>query len=366
MLGSRLLPLAGLALVALAPSALEARQKAPPTPAEVEKTVRKKAEGWLRDRTAERLGCKTCLGSGQEEDGKRGKMACTVCRGSLVSSVRVEEAFWRVMDPEWRKRNNKAEYMAWLQPQGRRLTWRECPGVVSAEAKIDRVVVCRDVAWTWTSKEAAYPQPRPEGWIRRGSAYYLCPRVEIDPMESVEACVDHPWFVLGTLSVAALHREAMRLRAPELEAGLTDMERDRRAADRASRESSGLTGRVVSDMGVITDVESRGDSYLVTLACGLWTVSMSVGAPEDEAARAALEQTLSRRERQIVFRGKARTLSRQPAPRRPPERQPRPRRGEDETPALPLAGREGEEPDTLSSVSLDDGEVLTLDAAAPR
>jgi len=376
----RLVPLVALALVAFGPRlSAQDGKKAPPSPADVEKAVKKRAEGWLADRAPDRLACKTCNGSGQEQQTKRGPMVtCESCKGSCVSQVRLEEAFWRSLDPEWRKGRSKDTWLATLLLPGagdrKLLRWRGAAGAVEAGATVSRVVVCRDVVWTWTSVGF-----KPEGWVKRGAVYYLRPRVEIDPMETIEAVVSHAWFSPGTFSVAALHREAMHLRAPELEAGLTDLERDRRSAARAQQERTQLAGRVVSDMGVISDVTTDGSddeapTYQVSVECGLWTVHLRVPVPADPAGKEALEQALGHRDRKIAFTGKAVSLGRgrstaaarpkPPKPRAPlpPGAIPAPGHEHDrDDDSAPLAGREGDEPETLVDVVMDEGQIEVLE-----
>lgn len=286
-------------VVLAAPAAAQEKKE---TPAQVEASVRRRVESWLRERAPSKLQCPVC-----REDGA--KRPCETCGDSRMNPHRVDNAIWNFLRPSYRRGKKKDD---WIRENviGRGGRWGTQH--LMCDARVGEVLLTRDVAWvTVVAGEGAMADEVKDAWIRDGNAFYLDMTQEV-----ADQLVHDEWFVLGTFSINAFSREVERMVAPEDSRELTDLERSRMREERQKAEDE-LAKRVVADLGNVDNVrripgrttfedgERREEppSFEVVVLSGATRVRVRLPAGEDPKATEERLSGLSRGTR-VVFRGK--------------------------------------------------------------
>lgn len=289
------------AIVALAAPA--AAQEKKETPAQVEASVRRRVESWLRERAPGKLRCPAC------RDETAPLAQCESCSGSRMNPHRIDNAIWNYLRPSYRRGKKKDD---WIRENvtARGGRWGAQP--LMCDGRVDEVLLTRDVAWvTVVTGEGYSAEKVKDAWIRDGNAFYLDMT-----QEPGEQLVQDDWFVLGTFSVNAFSREVERLVSPEDSRELTDLERSRMRDERQKAEDE-LAQRVVADMGQVENVRriagrstyERGErkeeppSFEIVVLSGATSVRVRLPAGEDPKATEERLGAFSRGSR-VVFRGK--------------------------------------------------------------
>lgn len=279
--------LAMSAMLAAGVSLSQEREK----PSEVEKALRSRVEGWLRERGQKRLACRTC-------DCVADRVQwCGECGRTGIDPRRLERAMLRYLRPAFREAEDEERWAKELL-QGFKGQWGAHPFAAGRLEVVD-VLISRDAAWVdCASKDGGPGRPVARDlWIREGRNFYL--GAGSGPAEPL---VDHEWFVAGTFSLQRLYEEVERFETAAVEAGITDLERTRRADARSAFAREAQT-RTLADLGRVVDVRREAapdDSNAGAPPFWYWAV-VRVGAsdvcvtvdPEPGEGTKALEERLA-------------------------------------------------------------------------